>query len=76
MFGRGGGRELADREKVPLLAELPLDPNIREGGDRGVPAVLTEGSTGERFLQLAEAVLRSLAQVEAHSQAGPSIVNE
>jgi ATP-binding protein involved in chromosome partitioning len=45
-FGEGGGREVASRlsaaagTEVPLLARLPLDPSLREGGDDGVPVVL------------------------------------
>ncbi|MFN3285542.1 MAG: P-loop NTPase [bacterium] len=38
-FGRGGGRQAADRLGVPLLAELPLDPLLRECADRGEPVV-------------------------------------
>ncbi|MGI8960458.1 MAG: Mrp/NBP35 family ATP-binding protein [Bryobacteraceae bacterium] len=37
VFGRGGGARTADLMKVPLLAEIPLDPKTREGGDSGQP---------------------------------------
>lgn len=45
-FGEGGGAEVAARlsavagHDVPLLAQLPLDPALREGGDDGVPVVV------------------------------------
>jgi ATP-binding protein involved in chromosome partitioning len=39
LFGRGGGQELADELGVPLLARIPLDPFIVEGGDKGRPVV-------------------------------------
>jgi len=39
LFGRGGGQELADELGVPLLARVPLDPFIVEGGDEGRPVV-------------------------------------
>jgi len=39
LFGQGGGRELADELGVPLLAEVPLDPFVVEGGDSGRPVV-------------------------------------
>jgi ATP-binding protein involved in chromosome partitioning len=39
LFGRGGGQELADELGVPLLARIPLDPFIVEGGDEGRPVV-------------------------------------
>ena len=39
LFGEGGGRELAEALGVPLLAEVPLDPFVVEGGDNGRPVV-------------------------------------
>jgi ATP-binding protein involved in chromosome partitioning len=40
LFGAGGGRELADRLEVPLLGQIPLVPELREGGDEGAPIVV------------------------------------
>ncbi len=37
IFGKGGGARTAELMKVPLLAEIPLDPKTREGGDTGHP---------------------------------------
>lgn len=42
IFGRGGGRELADDLGVPLLGQVPLVPALREGGDVGRPIVVAE----------------------------------
>lgn len=39
LFGEGGGRELADELGIPLLAQVPLDPYVVEGGDSGSPVV-------------------------------------
>jgi ATP-binding protein involved in chromosome partitioning len=39
LFGRGGGRELADQLGIPLLGQIPLDPFVVEGGDEGRPVV-------------------------------------
>ena len=45
IFGSAGGAKEAERQKVSLLAEIPLDPIARKGGDEGRPAVLDgEGS--------------------------------
>jgi ATP-binding protein involved in chromosome partitioning len=41
LFGRGGGQQLADDLGVPLLARVPIDPFIVEGGDEGRPVVST-----------------------------------
>ena len=40
LFGSGGGERMADRQGVELLAQLPLDLEIREQADLGVPLVL------------------------------------
>lgn len=37
LFGSGGGRALADDLGVPLIAQVPLDPLVVEGGDEGAP---------------------------------------
>jgi ATP-binding protein involved in chromosome partitioning len=45
VFGSGGGKDTATGlstrlgYKVPLLAQVPLDPQLRLGGDEGVPVV-------------------------------------
>jgi ATP-binding protein involved in chromosome partitioning len=45
IFGSGGGKELADELEVPLLATIPLDQTVVEGGDNGRPVVLDPGSS-------------------------------
>ena len=40
LFGAGGGQELAAQLDVPLLAQIPLVPALREGGDDGHPIVV------------------------------------
>jgi len=42
IFSRGGGRRLAEREKVPFLGEVPLVSAVRSAGDKGKPAVFAE----------------------------------
>lgn len=42
VFGKGGGARTAELMKLPLLAEIPLDPKTREGGDSGAPIVTTK----------------------------------
>ncbi|MCJ7779671.1 MAG: Mrp/NBP35 family ATP-binding protein [Acidimicrobiia bacterium] len=42
LFGSGGGSELADQLGVPLLGQVPLDPNVVDGGDEGRPVVTAD----------------------------------
>ncbi|MFN8232000.1 MAG: Mrp/NBP35 family ATP-binding protein [Actinomycetota bacterium] len=42
IFGAGGGREAADTLGVPLMAQVPLIPAVRAGGDTGTPIVVSD----------------------------------
>jgi ATP-binding protein involved in chromosome partitioning len=42
LFGSGGGADLASRLGVPLIGQVPLVPRLREGGDTGVPIVVSD----------------------------------
>jgi ATP-binding protein involved in chromosome partitioning len=57
IFGHGGGAAVAKQFGLPLLAEIPIDARIREGGDAGRPAVL-QGDSAARtaFVALARRV--------------------
>jgi ATP-binding protein involved in chromosome partitioning len=59
VFGKGGGARTAEFMKVPLLAEIPLDPKTREMGDSGKPiATLNEpNSQVTAFEKLARTVI-------------------
>ncbi len=55
LFGRGGGQALAEDLGVPLLGQVPLVPALREGGDGGIPIVVSdpEGEAATTFDALA-----------------------
>ena len=53
VFSYGGGRRTAKEMRVPFLAELPLDPEVRVGGDSGKPVALRK-EQGQPFLELAQ----------------------
>jgi ATP-binding protein involved in chromosome partitioning len=61
LFGKEGGRKLAEKFDVPFLGEIPIVQSIRESGDVGYPAVLRSGATNEAFSNLAENVARQIA---------------
>src|SRR3954451_10060595 len=63
VFGKGGGSRTAQTMKVPLLAEIPLDPATREGGDSGRPITTQTGSKqAELFTTLANTVIERASQ--------------
>ena len=60
LFGSGGGIRTARDLQTEFLGQVPLDPDIREGGDRGVPVVcgLPNGRAAQSFRAIADRVLR------------------
>jgi ATP-binding protein involved in chromosome partitioning len=58
IFGHGGGKSEAARQKVSFLGEVPIFTEIREGGDCGTPIVVSAPNhpAGKAFLQIAEMV--------------------
>src|SRR5438874_11616371 len=55
IFGHGGGRAEAERQNVRFLGEVPLFTEIREGGDNGIPVVISKADKppGQAFLNIA-----------------------
>jgi ATP-binding protein involved in chromosome partitioning len=70
VFSHGGGRRTADEMQVHFLAELPLDPQVRIGGDTGNPIALRKDEGGP-FLDLAHNTANRIAEVS--KQEGPKI---
>jgi ATP-binding protein involved in chromosome partitioning len=62
IFGHGGGRAEATRQNIPFLGEIPLYTSIREGGDSGVPVVMSAPSEApaQAFIQIAAALRQKL----------------
>jgi ATP-binding protein involved in chromosome partitioning len=62
IFGSGGGQELADELKVPLLGQIPLLTPLREGGDNGRPitAVDPDSEVARSFTRIAETIATEL----------------
>jgi len=62
LFGRGGGAALASEIGAPLVASIPLEPEVSEGGDTGTPVVLAAPGSpaGAAFGALAARVVDEL----------------
>ena len=72
IFGGGGGEQLAAELGVPFLGRIPIYQPIREGGDSGVPLVVSEPQSPASlaFISVAE---RTAAQVSIASYNRPTI---
>ena len=61
IFGKDGGKELAQKMDIPLLGQIPIVMSIREGGDNGIPVACDEESvTGMAFEKLAGELIKQL----------------
>jgi ATP-binding protein involved in chromosome partitioning len=65
LFGKGGGQKIADFAQAPLLAQIPIETAVQEGGDAGLPVVKgrPESTAGRAFLELADAVAAATARL-------------
>jgi ATP-binding protein involved in chromosome partitioning len=75
IFGHGGARAEAERLDVPFLGEVPLDMEIREKSDSGLPVVATapDGPHAGIYRDIARRVRDGL---QGASRAAPKIVVE
>jgi len=64
-FGQGGARRLAEERGVDLLAELPLDPALRQAGDAGQPDLEAGSAAAKAFEAMASAVVAKLPVTES-----------
>jgi ATP-binding protein involved in chromosome partitioning len=72
IFGHGGGEQMAAELKIPFLGRIPIYQPIREGGDTGVPVLISEPDSpaSQAFVAAAE---RMAAQVSIASYNRPTI---
>ena len=54
IFGKDGGRKMAEKYGLDLLGQIPIVQSIREDGDAGTPAALGTGPQALAFISLAE----------------------
>ncbi len=67
LFGKNGGQQIADEFKVPLIAQIPIVEQVREGGDSGQPAVLKTGTLiAQAFDQLVQSTAQHVAMRNAN----------
>ena len=63
LFGEGGGQITADALDTNLLGQIPLDSDIREGCDRGLPITITtpESPSSQAFKAIAQKIVQQLS---------------
>ncbi len=66
IFGKSGGKDLAEEYDIPFLGEIPLVQSIREGGDIGIPVMMGDDETSKKaFLEFSDNAIRGIAMRNA-----------
>jgi ATP-binding protein involved in chromosome partitioning len=67
IFGKEGGKRLAEEYDLPFLGQIPLVQSIREGGDKGVPIMVSDDAISKKaFEEFAATAIRSIAMRNAN----------
>ena len=67
LFGKDGGKNLADEFDIPFLGQIPIVQSIREGGDAGVPIMASDDEvTKKAFMDFAGNAARGIAMRNAN----------
>jgi ATP-binding protein involved in chromosome partitioning len=58
IFGEGGGEKLAQLTGVPFIGSIPIDPQVRVGGDKGMPVSLShpDSPVSKTLVEIAEKI--------------------
>ena len=75
VFGQGGGEKLANAAGVPFLGSIPMNPNVRIGGDNGKPIVVSdpESDAAKAMQALSEMIAAKVSVMAFTSTKAPTI---
>ncbi len=66
IFGKDGGKNLAEEYEIPFLGQIPLVQSIREGGDAGIPSIASDALQGNvHIMEFCNQVVRQMSRVNA-----------
>jgi ATP-binding protein involved in chromosome partitioning len=69
IFGKDGGKNLAEEFDIPFLGQIPIVESIREGGDIGVPAMVGDDAiTQKAFMEFTANAVRGIAMRNANME--------
>ncbi len=70
LFGKEGGKTLAEEFDIPFLGEIPIVQSIREGGDLGIPAMMGDDEVSRKaFMEFTDNAVRGIAMRNAQMPA-------
>ncbi|MEO7048361.1 MAG: Mrp/NBP35 family ATP-binding protein [Ferruginibacter sp.] len=66
IFGKEGGRKLAMEFDIPFLGEIPLVQSVREGGDIGIPVMMSDDEISKKaFVEFGDSAIRGISMRNA-----------
>ncbi|MEO5500855.1 MAG: Mrp/NBP35 family ATP-binding protein [Ginsengibacter sp.] len=66
IFGKEGGKNLASEFDIPFLGEIPLVQSIREGGDIGIPVMMSDDEISKKaFIEFSDNAIRGISMRNA-----------
>lgn len=69
IFGKEGGKQLAEEFEIPFLGQIPIVESIRQGGDSGIPIMITEDEiTKKAFMDFTANATRQIAMRNANME--------
>lgn len=76
IFGKGGAKSLCEKYQTEILAEIPIEPAIREGGDSGKPVSFYEPNSvsAKRYLDGAEKLIQIIEDINSKGGADNSAI--
>ncbi|MCI6988188.1 MAG: Mrp/NBP35 family ATP-binding protein [Campylobacter sp.] len=76
IFGKGGAKKLADEYKTKVLAEIPIEISVREGGDTGRPISFYEPNSlsAKRYEEAASALWGEIEKIDKENLADNSAI--
>lgn len=70
IFGKDGGKNLAEEYNIPFLGQIPIVQSIREGGDQGIPVMVSDDAISRKaFMDFAGNAVRGIAMQNARAAA-------
>jgi ATP-binding protein involved in chromosome partitioning len=78
VFGTGGGLAMAKQANVPFIGTIPMDPEVRIGGDAGQPIIISSPNSAPAIAlrRIAEKIAASLSVAALQANSGVSISME
>lgn len=66
IFGKEGGKKLAMEFDIPFLGEIPLVQSVREGGDIGIPVMMSDDEASKKaFMEFGDSAIRGISMKNA-----------